>query len=612
MKVAGKYLLCLMVVLGWNVPASAQCYNCNSHYPSGVHTTTSNTPVTVSTCSWGAEYSFYHVEVGETYNWNTCNGGLWDSQLTLFSGSSCIAPNLITYNDDDCGLQSSLTWTATFTGQVTLLLTQWNCNSNFSCMGIDWSCTSCGSGGNGITCPGTFYDSGGPSGNYSNHEYTVTTICPPTPESCVSVHFNSFSIENYWDYLDVYDGSSTSSPELGFYTGTQLAGETLIANNATGCLTFVFDSDGSLTYPGWSATVSCVDCGSQPPASQQDCNGAHTICSDNSFAGNSSGAGIQELNSTNRGCLSTENQSSWFFFSPQSTGTMAFMLTPTPLRDYDFAVWGPYDSPICPPPGPPLRCSWAAPSVPTGLQAGAGDNSEGAGGDGVVNPITVGPGDVGKVYILMIDNWSASSTPYNFTWNNSGGLTLDCTPLPVEILSFDGTRDGARNKLIWSVASEINADHYLIERSTDGFEYQTIGYVYATGGSEMAQEYILYDEKPALQSYYILKQVDNNGAENLYGPVAIGRQITEIIVTHPFPNPATDGKTALDITMPFDAEISMQLIDLTGRQLYLESSPLTRGFNTLQIDLSHLASGVYEIRLLDHQSQLLHSSRLMK
>lgn len=123
----------------------AQCTNCSSNYPSGTASTTSSTLTTVTTCAYGGDYSYFSVTAGETYTWTTCGDSDFDTQLTLFQGTGCSGANLA-YNDDDCGLQSTITWTATFTGTVTLLVSQYNCQTNSTCMTVQWACTSCGGG----------------------------------------------------------------------------------------------------------------------------------------------------------------------------------------------------------------------------------------------------------------------------------------------------------------------------------------------------------------------------------------------------------------------------------------------------------------------------------
>ncbi|MFO7879171.1 MAG: gliding motility-associated C-terminal domain-containing protein [Bacteroidales bacterium] len=123
----------------------AQCSNCVSNFPSGTFSSTNASLETVSTCMYGGEYAYFDVTSGETYTWTTCSDSDFDTQLSLYQGTSCGGTDLA-YNDDDCGLQSTITWTATFTGTVTVLLSEYPCSSNSTCMTLEWACTSCGGG----------------------------------------------------------------------------------------------------------------------------------------------------------------------------------------------------------------------------------------------------------------------------------------------------------------------------------------------------------------------------------------------------------------------------------------------------------------------------------
>ncbi len=108
-------------------------------------------------------------------------------------------------------------------------------------------------------CSGTFYDSGGSSGNYGYNESYVYTICPGTPGAKVRVNFTSFDIEDSYEFLEVFDGNSVAAPSLGVYTGTTGPGiAQATPGNASGCLTFRFTSDNLFNYAGWVATISCI------------------------------------------------------------------------------------------------------------------------------------------------------------------------------------------------------------------------------------------------------------------------------------------------------------------------------------------------------------------
>ena len=108
---------------------------------------------------------------------------------------------------------------------------------------------------------GVFFDTGGPTANYSNSEYYTTTMNPINAGDQVSVTFTAFDLENGIDRLTIYNGPSTTSPfiveQYGF-TGTNSPG-TVTSTDASGKLTFVFYSDGANNAPGFTATVTCAN-----------------------------------------------------------------------------------------------------------------------------------------------------------------------------------------------------------------------------------------------------------------------------------------------------------------------------------------------------------------
>ncbi|MAH20452.1 MAG: hypothetical protein CMB96_03285 [Flavobacteriaceae bacterium] len=105
-------------------------------------------------------------------------------------------------------------------------------------------------------CGDIIYDSGGSTGDYSNNELITTTIFPENPGDIVTFTFNSFNIENNWDFLTVYDGPDNTFTEIGVFTGTTIP-DPITSTDPSGALTFVFDSDGSVTYPGYEILTSC-------------------------------------------------------------------------------------------------------------------------------------------------------------------------------------------------------------------------------------------------------------------------------------------------------------------------------------------------------------------
>ncbi|MGB1102552.1 MAG: proprotein convertase P-domain-containing protein [Crocinitomicaceae bacterium] len=251
-------------------------------------------------------------------------------------------------------------------------------------------------------------DNGGSGNNYSITCFDMDAVTPVTAGTAP------------------FNGSYIPEGDIGDANNYQDA-------DGTWTLSVTDDASGDVgTWTSWSLVFdSDPDC---IPATSEDCYGGETVCSDETISGNASGDGnYDDLNAGNDDCLNGENESSWYFFSAETDGTYAFMIETA--VDYDFAVWGPMADIQCPPSDPPIRCSYSGTAGDTGLQDGAGDMTEGAGGDAVVDPIIATAGDA---FILLIDNYTADGSAFDLTWTITGGGSLDCTLLPIELVSFEG------------------------------------------------------------------------------------------------------------------------------------------------------------------------------
>jgi hypothetical protein len=106
--------------------------------------------------------------------------------------------------------------------------------------------------------------------------------------------------------------------------------------------------------------------------------------------------------------------------------------------------------------------------------------------------------------------------------------------LPVELLYFEGNAYDKINYLEWATATEHNSSHFVVEKSTDGWEWQSIGQLDAAINSTQELRYNLTDDNvmPVL-NYYRLRQFDIDGANKDYGPIAIDnrQRIKKVIRT---------------------------------------------------------------------------------
>lgn len=90
------------------------------------------------------------------------------------------------------------------------------------------------------------------------------------------------------------------------------------------------------------------------------------------------------------------------------------------------------------------------------------------------------------------------------------------TPLPVELLRFEGSCAGNAVQLRWTTASEQNNDYFTIERSSDGQIFSTIGTLDGAGNSSQLHHYSFTDAGPHNgTAYYRIRQTDFDGQYSL-------------------------------------------------------------------------------------------------
>jgi hypothetical protein len=260
------------------------------------------------------------------------------------------------------------------------------------------------------------------------------------------------------------------------------------------------------------------------PSSPTDCDDAQMVCSAASFNGNAAGSGNnQELNSSNSGCLSIEHQSSWYYINVGSNGILEMAIAPSASDDYDFAIWGPFTETTananCSPTSGPIRCSWAAGSGISGLGNGASDPSEGAFGNRWVAPLNV---QQDEVYILLIDNYSASNSPFNLSWGGNAGLECTEVTLPVALTSFEGVNKNGINLISWETETELNNDYFTVEYSSDGLLWNNVDHVSGAGYSTTPKSYTLgHRNFTRTINYYRLTQVDFDGKREVFPVISI-------------------------------------------------------------------------------------------
>jgi hypothetical protein len=170
-----SFAIVAMFTLGLQ-QVSAQCANDNVLWTTGPTVGPGGSYTIFG--QWAGEYSTIGVVSGTTYTFSTCGGASYDTQITIYNNAGGGA---LGYNDDFCGLQSTLVWTATFTGTLRVLTDQYFCTSLASSTTITITAAGGGGAANDLICGATVVPCGGSfSGNTATATPDVAPNCAAT------------------------------------------------------------------------------------------------------------------------------------------------------------------------------------------------------------------------------------------------------------------------------------------------------------------------------------------------------------------------------------------------------------------------------------------------
>lgn len=178
-----------------------------------------------------------------------------------------------------------------------------------------------------------------------------------------------------------------------------------------------------------------------------------------------------------------------------------------------------------------------------------------------------------------------------FSPPSAAAIPASCSPLPVELVSFEARYDAGRGtRLRWATASELRSAYFAVEAQEAGIgPWTEILRQPATGTSTSRRTYDVRDSRPLTGSrYYRLRQVDTDG-QTSYSPVAAVAGAESDLVLYPSPvasrlhvsGPARTGR--------------LVFYDFTGRavaQFELMPGPH-------EVDVSPLRPGLYHVEWTD-------------
>lgn len=194
-----------------------------------------------------------------------------------------------------------------------------------------------------------------------------------------------------------------------------------------------------------------------------------------------------------------------------------------------------------------------------------------------------------------------NNPPINGVWT----LVNNLSPLPIELLQFNGKYQNNSSLLYWSTASETDNDYFVVERSNDGNQFYPIGTVDGAGNSSVVLSYSLRDyESIDKVAYYRLKQVDFDGHYTYSKIIALrnmksfGNQYLNL-----YPQPAS-ADVFVEQGMFVNGETFATEIFNTQGALVQRDLHTSDESGNLLLHLKNLEQGMYLLRVTDGVNQL--------
>lgn len=197
---------------------------------------------------------------------------------------------------------------------------------------------------------------------------------------------------------------------------------------------------------------------------------------------------------------------------------------------------------------------------------------------------------------------SSTNNVTNLVWENTANLTtwMHLTaveigaPLPLHLVAFTGKKEGTAAHLLWDVVNEEQMKSYVVQRSTDGLNYKSIGEVKAIcNGCGNTTQYTFDDIKPELgYNYYRLQMVENDGNADYSQTIKLHFETTNMAIVLS-PNP-TDGKAVLS-GLVNGKTYQLRVFTADGRQVKNNNLNVQNG--VYEIETATWQSGTYFIHL---------------
>lgn len=183
-------------------------------------------------------------------------------------------------------------------------------------------------------------------------------------------------------------------------------------------------------------------------------------------------------------------------------------------------------------------------------------------------------------------------------------ITYTLTILPLNLVDFTATSNKNSILVNWITSSETNMNHYEVQRSSDGINFNSLKNIPSTN-SQSEQRYSYNDNNPLPgNSYYRLLMVGNSGYEKYSSIVSVVFNYNKTITLYPNPLHAGDN---LYISNPGNEKLTVSFYDLNGKKI----SDLSTNTNQLSTGSLQQLKGEFIYRIYNSKTEVTGNGKIV-
>ena len=173
-------------------------------------------------------------------------------------------------------------------------------------------------------------------------------------------------------------------------------------------------------------------------------------------------------------------------------------------------------------------------------------------------------------------SWATTSYGFFYNWKISSGTlcqrvpvtaTVNCV-VPVQLLSFQGSKTSEGNLLQWNTSTEINTVEFVLERSTDAKTIEPVALIPAKGNNS---SYYYLDTNPSTTTLYYRLQIIDKDQQISYSNLIVLSSASEELHVIVFPNPCS-GQSHLKIENASGKNNFIRIYSSSGVELFYQEN----------------------------------------